>query len=395
MIKTGNASNKHGLILKYWLVVVPIGYDSVQKPQSNDQLMSDDLLPSHETREKDVANLLKYSTYNQSVLSNESSYIAAEFLSEFWPITFLLGDGKNHGLFLNRKLMHGFDYKTYIIAFTDDSTNSNSRLLKPNMVGLGDIQNFKPRSSSSHYLEGDLFSYSIYSEVFNTRHIEAKPKPIHSFAGLGIGISDYHNILWVIGAIAAFIFIFILIIVVSVNLMQKKTKLASNSPARQNGSSTGTSSTTTNFVKPVDTQVIMNKMGSYTTNTLKKNSHDLTNGQAITARSSSSSSSSTTVSPTTALLSCSVNNTSCNNVGAGSQSSNNTNNTNILLNSNGLLTAASPIRTVTLPNPSEGLYTSIEVTQRLLQDTQNQMMNMMMNTFNTGTLRMKETLGTI
>ena len=123
-------------------------------------------------------------------------------------------------------------------------------------------------------------------------------------------------------------------------------------------------------------------------------------------RSSSSSSSSTTASPTTALLSCSINNNSNHNMAAtGSQSSsntnsNNTNNTNILL-TNGLLTTASPLKVGLqnnnnnnsedmLLNPSESLYTSIEATQKLLQQQiydnntntgNSMMMTMMMNTF--------------
>lgn len=100
------------------------------------------------------------------------------------------------------------------------------------------------------------------------------------------------------------------------------------------------------------------------------------NGQAII--SSSSSSSSTTASPTTALLSCSVNNNHRHH-NSGSQSSSNTNTTNtnntqvggMLAAVNGLLTTASPLKGGFQTNPiQESLYTSIEVTQKLLQQQQ-------------------------
>lgn len=181
-----------------------------------------------------------------------------------------------------------------------------------------------------------------------------------------------------------FILVFVLIILITINLTSKRNqnKLIDNTVVNTNSAGSATSSTITTGKNLVDTQILMNKMGSYTVNTLKKNSNDMN----INSRSSSSSSSSsTTVSPTTALLSCSVNNNSCTNI--GSQSSQNTNNTNILLNSNGLLTAASPIRTFGHTAQAESLYTSIEVTQKLLQTD-------FMNTF-TGTLNRGNTLGLI
>lgn len=332
-----------------------------------------------------------------------------------------------YGRFINRKLTPGLDYRMYMIAFTDESI-SNSKQSNPNMVMLADV--FKTSlASTASFEEGDLFSYSPYSAKFNTKNsdaIQASHNAMNSIAGLSL--TDYYNILWVIGAISAFIFIFIMIIIVSINVMQKRSKLNQNRVVLNtngttmrtvvngvNSSATSSTTTTANLISSkqnhLDTSVsINNKLGGggsmVTTTLIKKPDHhkinqppttiELSNGK-VGRGSSSSSSSSTTASPTTALLSCSVNNNSGSNYAAGSQSSsntntNNTNATNVILSTNGLLTTASPLRAPLTTNPSEGLYTSIEVTQKLLQqqlqlqNNDTSVMNMMMmNMINSGT----------
>jgi hypothetical protein len=341
-------------------------------------------------------------------LSNESTYITAEFEAAYWPTRFILGDGNQYGRFLNRKLIRSWNYRAYIIAFTDEFATQNLQNKKPsqlNMVGLSDILNTKTKSSS--FLESDLFTASSYSDIFNTNTADANQNAIMNT--MGISVNDFHNILWVAGAIACFIFLIVIIIVLSLRVMQKKNKLGSNrqiSLTNNNMTTTLTrggnvgggstaSTTTTATTRAMDTAVTFEKMGTIRTNTLKSNANNTnsntvkSNGNIIypnkipgnsssnhQLRGSSSSSSSTTVSPTTALLSCSVNNNSNHNFGAASSqssnsNSNNTNNTNVIL-TNGLLTTASPLKLNNmmtmmsdngggLVNPSESLYTSIEV----------------------------------
>jgi len=300
------------------------------------------------------------------------------------------------------------------MAFTDElATTQNQQHKKAsqlNMVGLSDILNTK--SKASNFLESDLFTSSSYSDIFNTNSVDTNQNAIMNT--MGISVNDFHNILWVAGAIACFIFLIVIIIVLSLRVMQKKNKLGSNRQLALNnnnnmtttlnrgnvgGSTASTTTTTTTAHRlggAIDTAVTFEKMGTIRTNTLKSNGNNLnsntvkSNGNIIypnkipgnsssnhQLRTSSSSSSSTTVSPTTALLSCSVNNNSNQNFGAASSqssnsNSNNTNNTNVML-TNGLLTTASPLKLnnmmnmmsdnggMGLANPSESLYTSIEV----------------------------------
>ena len=406
LIRTGNASEKNGPISKYWLIVTPLSSYAQQQEKQHSQ--------NFETREKDIMNLLRYSVHNHTYpqyFANESTYVAAEFETSHWPQKFILGDGRQYGRFLNRKLVRNMDYKTYITAFTDESVGNQ------NMLDLSNIFNAKTTEQST-FSEGDLFSSSMYSDMFNTKQFESSHNPI---IYNGIGFGDYYNVLWIIGAIASFIFIIILIIVVSVHLMHKKRKTIgttiNNSQMVHTLNTRGTSggNTMSHNRHQIDTAASINKIGTVTTNTLKQsmNSHQIMSGLKTTNRSSISSSSSTTASPTTALLSCSINNNSSNNVGGGanSQNSNNTNNTNVnsnnILLTNGLLTTASPLHTeinnTTSPisanllvNPTESLYTSIEVTQKLLQqqlgsgityDNSQAMMMMLMNntnSFNSG-----------
>ena len=341
-------------------------------------------------------------------LSNESTYITAEFEAAHWPTRFILGDGNQYGRFLNRKLIRSWNYRAYIIAFTDEAAAQNQHNKKQsqlNMVGLSDILNTK--NKASNFLESDLFTASSYSDIFNTNTADANQNAIMNT--MGISVNDFHNILWVAGAIACFIFLIVIIIVLSLRVMQKKNKLGSNrqiSLTNNNnmtttltrggnvgGGGSTASTTTTATTRAMDTAVTFEKMGTIRTNTLKSNNTNSntvkSNGNIIypnkipgnsssshQLRASSSSSSSTTVSPTTALLSCSVNNNSNHNFGAASSqssnsNSNNTNNTNVIL-TNGLLTTASPLKLNNmmtmmsdngggLVNPSESLYTSIEV----------------------------------
>ncbi len=391
LIRTGNASEKNGPISKYWLVVTP--NPATPSIQTN----------NFETREKDITSLLRYSIYNATypqLFANDSTYIAAEFEASHWPHKFMLGDGRHYGRFCNRYLMRNLDYKAYIIAFTDTNDDSGQgQQQNNNLLDLTNIFNSKSLvKSNNDFVGGDLFASSMYSELFNTRQYESNQNPI-----IYNGVRDYYNVLWIIGAIASFIFIIILIIVVSVHLMQKNSKKISSNNTNTNVivHTLNTRNGGSIVHNKIDTQANMNKMGAITTNTLKKQqSIKLTN-----TRSSISSSSSTTVSPTTALLSCSVNNNNNNNTGANSQNSNNTNNTHV--NMVGLLTTALPITNNNNNNnnelnlinnttspisanlmPTESLYTSIEVTQKLLQqqlinsnmyDNNNQMMMMSFN----------------
>jgi hypothetical protein len=241
-LKLGNASEKNGPILKYWLVVVPIGFDSGRAAKAlsvnDDQQHS---IANYEARERDIANLVKYSLYNDTY-SNESAYIAAEFEAQYWPSRFILGDGNKYGRFLNRKLSRGFDYKAYIVAFSNEnqgvhsSSNSGSSTTiqsnkqsnrassssfnqSPNMLGLSDLS---PQSSG--YIDSDLFSYSMNSRIFNTRYVEGGPNAVPHGGSSRVVSGSYYNVLWVAGAIAALIFVFVLIILISMNVMQSNKK---------------------------------------------------------------------------------------------------------------------------------------------------------------------------
>ncbi len=392
LLKLGNASEKNGPILKYWLVVVPLGSDHLMQAASTSSqskqnfILMDELSSSnYEARDRDIQSLVKYSLYNVS-LSNASAYIAAEFQSEFWPTRFILGDGNKYGRFINRRLTKGYDYKTYIVAFSNElqshhnsagstTIQSNKQISKsqlPNMLDLGDL--------ISGALESDLFSYSSNSNIFNTKYLDPNSDAIKG----GIAVKEtYENILWVAGAIAGLMFIFIVMILLIINLMSKnksKQKQQQQNSVQINAQTLNMSglnhSKAQNYV---DTAVTLNRSGHATTNTLKK----LQNKPNQKLISSDSSTSSTTASPTTALLSCSVNmNQASNNNSAGSggshtASSTHTNNTNVALINNyqhnlGLLTTASPIKPQNIynlnQNNNESLYTSIEVTQKLLQN---------------------------
>lgn len=410
LLKLGNASEQNGPISKYWLVIVPVGANSFR---NRIQKTSGYELMGSEARERDIAALVRYSQYNNSV-SNESAFIAAEFDASNWPEKFILGDGRNYfGGFLNRRLTPNFDYRAYIVAFTKDAlaqaqvhsqsttiqshkqqVKSPNNIGTPNMLGLGDL------FGSSTGLDSELFSYSPNSLVFDTKYGSDGSLPSAIPHGSGTGASaqalnGYFHVFWVAGAIAAFIFIFILVVGISVNVMhtnkKKQNKLISSSPNNTThlvmttagnrisggASSMGTSSTTTqpNKSNYLDTAVTLTKSGVVATNTMKKNStanNTMSQQQQLIAAMMSSASSSTTSStaagsPTnTALLSCSVNNT---NTGGGSHPSTNSN--TMLINPNGLLTAASPLKhqntsAITPTLVSESLYTSIEATQRLI-----------------------------
>jgi hypothetical protein len=206
-LKLGNASERHGPILKYWLVVVPIGYGGAASANKlgvvvNTNGLSDEqqqAMANYEARERDIASLVRYSLYN-ATFSNESAYIGAEFDTSEWPARFILGDGLRYGRFLNRKLTRGFDYKAYIVAFSAESqmggvhggvngVNSASTTIQsnkqqnrassvgnpsPNMLGLGDLLNAAQGGGAgpSGYIDSDLFSYSLNSKVFNTRYVD-------------------------------------------------------------------------------------------------------------------------------------------------------------------------------------------------------------------------------
>lgn len=298
-------------------------------------------------------------------------------------------------------------------------------------------------------LESDLFTFSSYSETFNTRLFDSFPDR-HASSAHGAGGIELYNVFWVIGAVVAFIAIVAMVIFLSINFMQKRSKLNQAAAAGQNGhqqqqqqqrllmngnggghsntlmrqqqangvvvtnsgnmSATSSTSTTANLMgggsssRTMETHLTKNGhiqttlLRSAMQNNSQKSSSisqmfELTQQAASTANannsqqpviSSSSSSSSTTASPTTALLSCSVNNHHHrdNNQNSGSQSSSNTNTTNtnntqvggMLAAVNGLLTTASPLKNgggFSMNGPiQESLYTSIEVTQKLLQQQQ-------------------------
>ena len=405
LIRTGNASERNGPIRKYWLVVTPLIEQDTAKHKSN-----------FETREKDLGDLLRYSTYDANMAgsqmyANDSTFIAAEFEAAHWPPRFILGDGRLYGRFFNRHLVKGIEYKAYIIAFTDEGDSQATA--RPNMLGLGEILNAK----STGFVEGELYSSSVYSEKFSI--------VIASDLGMGkqvkifpLSIKDPQALFWAAGLIIAALILLVTICCLSRKGKQQKKltneiRLGDNNTILMNGR--GTSSTMSSHLNSKQLEAtVNNKTGTVTTNTIKAGGitkHNINlvnpigNGQnMVTTASSSSSSSSTTASPTTALLSCSVNNNSNPNVcGSGSQNSANTNNTHLnSLLTTGLLTTASPMRIInnnTSPistnlmaaNPSESLYTSIEVTQKLLQqqliaqatntnpyDNNNQLMMMMM-----------------
>ena len=203
LVRTGNASERNGPVLKYWLVITPMGVDnsfvfSSRKSSVPDQSLSEQQKPPiYETRDRDITNLLRYSLFN-GTLSNESAYIAAEFEAAHWPIRFILGDGNTYGRFLNRRLIRSWNYRAYIVAFTDEAalqTSNRKAAGQLNMVGLSDILNSKPKTGG--YLESDLFSWSYYSDVFNTNSIDANQNAIMNT--MGISVNDFHNILWVAG----------------------------------------------------------------------------------------------------------------------------------------------------------------------------------------------------
>ena len=207
---------------------------------------------NYETRDRDITNLLRYSMFN-GTLSNESTYITAEFDAAHWPTRIILGDGNTYGRFLNRKLLRGWNYRTYIIAFTDESLKHTLSKPQPNMVGLGDILNTKAKNS---YLESELFTSSVYSEVFNTNNLEANQNAIMNT--MGITVNDFHNILWVAGAIACFIFLVVIIIVLSLRAMQKKSKLGGSNRQIVNVNNNGNN---------MNTMTTMNRSGGASSTT--------------------------------------------------------------------------------------------------------------------------------
>jgi hypothetical protein len=249
LIKTANASEKYGSISKYWLVVSPLGFDNVAGTGSSFLATAYDVaINSHEPPKLDINSLLRFSIFNNThpkLYANESTYIAAEFQSIYWPPKFILGDGRLYDRFFNRQLIKGIFYRAYIIAFTDDSaphpapvfidSSSSTQSKQANMLGLADLVGqgggySKASTPISGNIEGDLFNYSSYSEMFNTRSADVgAQKPGHHMNPLSnIGPSDYYNILWIAGAIACFIFLFIMIILVSVHFMNKKQRKSSS-----------------------------------------------------------------------------------------------------------------------------------------------------------------------
>ena len=329
--ENGNASQFHGPVLKYWFVVVPLGYE----------LQHDKYIDDIHQQDKDINFLLRYSLMNQT-LSNESAYIAAEFESRHWPNEFIVGDGNKFGRFKNRPLIKGYDYRAYVVAFSDDSSGTN----RANMLGLGEI--FAPSQHASAVLsmDADLFARSPLSALFNTRYALNSQYT-------SVKMVDYESIVWIGTALLLFALILLLISVAAFNLRKKRrTKLIDNVAANSATSSTITANT--KHPAHMDTQVLMSNItGSYTVNSVKQQQQQ----QQSDSRSSSSSST-TTISPTTALLSCSINNTTSQSI----------HNQNIHSACNGLLTTAShPINNTNVSAQIDNLYTSIEVTQKLLQ----------------------------
>lgn len=87
-------------------------------------------------------------------------------------------------------------------------------------------------SSSPLLLESDLFTFSSYSETFNTRMYDSYPDRHASSTSGGI---ELYNIFWVIGAVVAFIAIVAMVIFLSINFMQKRSKLNQAGAVGQNG----------------------------------------------------------------------------------------------------------------------------------------------------------------
>ena len=434
MIKTANASEKNGPISKYWLVVTPLPScepSCGSSPQHQSGQMAYD---TREKDMNKLLRYSLFNSTHPQLYANESSYITAEFEAALWPDRFMLGDGHLYGRFLNRHLIRGIDYRAYIVAFTEDSyhrqqwarkqNNHHNQQQPPssnkkNMLDLKDILTASKSgetgdvSQPAYLMENDLSTASLYSEPFNTRQAENAASNQNRVSAInGVAIMDYHNVLWIAGIIASFIFIVILIIIVSLHLMNKKTKTNSANALVLNGrgatvvsgtvgSSTANSSTTMNTTTnlllgnrggQIETVASINKMGTITTNTIKASVNRLNSnmvngaggsagnvGQTTTnttssSASSASSASSTTASPTAALLSCSVNNNSSSGGGGGGGNSQPTEGMANLVNPNGLLTTASPLHHFNHNQQqvmADSLYTSIDVTQRLLQQQMN------------------------
>jgi len=270
LVRTGNASEQHGPVKKYWLVVTPI--TSANKIPNNNN--------NYETREKDIRDLLQYSVYKpgDQAYANGSSYIAAEFQAGHWPPRFILGDGRQYGRFLNRRLVRSLEYRAYTVAFTE--TTGQLQQAQLNSVNLGEIvQSVGPDSD-------ELYKASGYSEVFGL-DIHVNRVNTNSMVVSGIRIQDPQALLWAFGLIVCVVLV--LVALCCVHVRQRKRKKAGvvgegNANAiLLNGR--GASSTVSSSLnqRQMETQACV-KSGGVITNTLKaggitKHSITLNNGR--------------------------------------------------------------------------------------------------------------------
>jgi hypothetical protein len=255
LVKTGNASEKNGPIKKYWLVVTPIENVGEKQPPNN-----------FETREKNIRSILEYSIYDKSKpkseqeYANGSSYIAAEFQAPYWPPRFILGDARLYGRFFNRHLLKNYEYRAYILAFTDQST-SNATQPNLNRLDLGDIiQNVNTLK------EGDLYTASMYSDLFSIIS-GIKVDKQETLIG-GVRIKDPQALLWSFGLIISAILVLFILCGVHMKGRKKAASFQSN-PISMHGHTANSSTMSSNLnSRQMDTQVTL-KNGSVMTKTLK------------------------------------------------------------------------------------------------------------------------------
>lgn len=258
LVKTGNASEKNGPIKKYWLVVMPIDPNSAEKQQTN---------INYETREKNIKKLLEYSIYDENnrhaEYANGSSYIAAEFAAAHWPDKFILGDGRLYGKFFNRRLLKTYEYRAYILAFTDQTLGNTNNAPNLNRLDLGDIiQNVNTLR------DGDLYTSSMYSEVFGiisgVKIVDTKETLIG-----GYRIKDPQALLWSFGLIISAMLILFILCGVHLKGRKKSASSFQSNPISMHGRATNSSTMSSNLNgRQMDTQATL-KNGAVMTNTLK------------------------------------------------------------------------------------------------------------------------------
>jgi protein tyrosine phosphatase len=310
LLKLGNASELNGPIAFYWLVVVP----------------NTEATRYQEPFERDLTLLAEFSLKNQT--TNDTAYIAAEYDSLSWPSKFVLGDGHSYGRFINQLLVRGIDYKIYTIAFTDElsqiTTNSGNRVNLGDALSNDQQSNLNSRNTAvgltNRLVNGDLYTSSQYSEIFNTKTVDSKAM---------LNGND-QNMFWVIGAISFFVLILVIVALVGLKMISKKRKTPS-SPNNRN-----------------------------------HQEHQQQQHQTLVTTSASSSS------PTTQLL---INSNQIINTNSSSSTTTTSMMTTNTLNNKqlGLLTTATPVHSNNTPshhnhynlsNHSESLYTSIDASQR-------------------------------